>query len=298
MPVPIVLIEAPSILGLAPTGVEDLPRALRAAGLDERLGVPRSMLVPPPDYDPRRASDTAFLNAESLAAYTRDLAAAVGATLDEGGWPLVLGGDCSILLGNLLALARRGRHGLLFLDGHADFYQPAANVHGQAASSELALATGRGPAGVTTFDGICPLIEDERVATIGTRDFDQARFYGSQTLPPGISCFDADTIHRDGAAAVVARTMERFTSQGLDGLWLHLDVDVLDDELMPAVDYHLPGGLRWEELETLLGAALSSAAIVGLDITIFNPRLDADGRLARSIVDLLGRLLGPPHDSD
>lgn len=49
-----------------------------------------------------------------------------GEVLDAGDVPIVLGGDCSILLGNLLALRRRGRHGLLFIDGHADFYQPEA----------------------------------------------------------------------------------------------------------------------------------------------------------------------------
>ena len=291
MPAPIVLIEAPSILGLAPTGVEDLPRTLRAAGLDERLGISRSQLVAPPSYDPRRASDTAFLNAESLAAYTRDLAAAVGAVLDDGGWPLVLGGDCSILLGNLLALARRGRYGLLFLDGHADFYQPDANVNGQAASSELALATGRGPSTLTRYDDVHPLIDDGRVVTLGTRDADETRSYGSQPLAPGITCFDAATIHRDGAAAVMTRATAHLTEHDLDGLWIHLDADVLDDTLMPAVDYRLPGGLSWTELETLLDTAFASNAIAGLDLTIFNPRLDAGGRLAASLVDLLARVV-------
>jgi arginase len=292
MPAPIVVIDAPSILGLAPTGVEDLPRALRAAGLDQRLGVSRSRLVPPPAYDPRRASATAFLNAESLAVYTRDLATEVGATLDEGGWPLVLGGDCSILLGNLLALARRGRYGLLFLDGHADFYQPDANVNGQAASSELALATGRGPSTLTRFDAVHPLIGDQRVVALGTRDADEARSFGSQPFPPGISCFDAATIHRDEAAAVMIRAVDHLKAQAVDGLWIHLDVDVLDDQLMPAVDYRLPGGLSWTELETLLTTAFASNAIVGLDLTIFNPRLDPGGRLAASLVDTLARVIG------
>ena len=291
MPAPIVLIEAPSILGLAPTGVEDLPRTLRAAGLDERLGISRSQLVAPPSYDPRRASDTAFLNAESLAAYTRDLAAAVGAVLDDGGWPLVLGGDCSILLGNLLALARRGRYGLLFLDGHADFYQPDANVNGQAASSELALATGRGPSTLTRYDDVHPLIDDGRVVTLGTRDADETRSYGSQPLAPGITCFDAATIHRDGAAAVMTRATAHLAAHDLDGLWIHLDADVLDDTLMPAVDYRLPGGLSSAELETLLDTAFAANAIAGLDLTIFNPRLDAGGRLAASLVDLLARVV-------
>ena len=64
----------------------------------------------------------------------------------------MLGGDCSILLGNLLALRRRGRYGLLFVDGHADFYHPEANPNGEAASMDLAFATGRGPEVLTWPD--------------------------------------------------------------------------------------------------------------------------------------------------
>jgi arginase len=87
-----------------------------------------------------------------------------------GEFPVVLGGDCSIMLGCLLALRRRGRHGLLFLDGHADFYQPEAEPDGEAASMELALATGRGPVVVTDLEGRRPLVRDEDVVVLGRRD--------------------------------------------------------------------------------------------------------------------------------
>src|SRR4029450_798166 len=84
------------------------------------------------------------------------LADAVGAVLDQGSFPIVLGGDCTILLGITLALRRRGRYGLLFLDGHADFYQPEAEPTGEAASMELALVTGRGRALVTALESRRP----------------------------------------------------------------------------------------------------------------------------------------------
>ena len=65
---------------------------------------------------------------------------------------------------------------------------------------------------------------------------------------------------------------------------MHLDADVLDDAIMPAVDYRMPGGLSWEELATILQAAIASGHAIGLNITIFNPQLDSDGSIATAFV--------------
>jgi arginase len=97
-------------------------------------------------------------NARAIASYTHDLADAVGSLLDAGEFPVVLGGDCSIVLGPALALRRRGRYGLLFVDGHADFFQPEADPYGEAASMDLAFVTGHGPALLTEFEGRSPLV--------------------------------------------------------------------------------------------------------------------------------------------
>ena len=102
-----------------------------------------------------------MLNPTGLRNYLPMLADAVGAVLDRGEFPIVLGGDCSILLGSALALRRRGRFGLLFLDGHADFYQPEAEPTGESASMDLALVTGRGPEIVANLEGRRPLVRDE-----------------------------------------------------------------------------------------------------------------------------------------
>jgi arginase len=292
MPRAICTVEAPSILGLRPTGVEDLPRALRAAGLHARLAAERHLDVPAMPYDGRRDPATGMLNAGAIAEYTGRLAAAVGSLLDDGKVPLVLGGDCTILLGNLLALARRGRYGLLFVDGHADFYQPAANVNGEAASSELAFATGRGPTVLTTFDGRCPLIHDEDVVALGVRDTEESQSYHSQPLPSSMRCYDLGAIRRIGAAAAIDQARDHFRQRNVDGIWVHFDVDVLADDIMPAVDYRLPGGLTWDEADVLLSRAWSDAAVIGMDVTIFNPRLDADGSIAASLVAFLARVLG------
>ena len=287
---PLAIVEAPSILGLRPTGVEDLPDALRAAQLHARLNVSDVHRVPPLPYDHRRDEATGMLNPRTLRTYTRQLADVVGNVLEQRTRALVLGGDCTILLGNLLALRRRGRYGLLFLDGHADFYQPDANVNGEAASSELAFATGRGPASVTTFDGLRPLVDDELVVAIGMRDAEEARSYGSQTLPDSICRFDLPTL-REGVSRTAEQSIAHFRTHDVDGVWIHFDVDVLNDAIMPAVDYRLPDGLSWSEAKDLLRPMWTSGLTVGMDVTIFNPRLDRDGHIARALVDFLVKTL-------
>lgn len=288
------IVEAPSVLGLRPAGVERLPDALIDAGLASRLRARRAGRVEPPAYDPRRDPETGMLNPRGIATYTPVLAEAVGSVLDGGEFPVVLGGDCSIVLGALLALRRRGRYGLLFIDGHTDFYQPAANVNGEAASSDLALATGRGPAIMTTFDGTRPLVRDEDVAVIGYRDADEAARFGSEVPPPSMYVMDLAGVRRAGVEAAARAAVAHLSREGLDGFWLHVDADAIDDAVMPAVDYRLPNGLTWSELETLLRTALESGGAVGLEVTVFNPHLDGDGTIAGAFVDTLSRALTGP----
>ncbi|WP_208026547.1 arginase family protein [Streptomyces sp. Tu 3180] len=288
----VAIIEAPSVLGLRPTGVEDLPGALLDAGLAEGLGAVRAGRVEPPGYDPVRDPVTGVLNAPGIAAYSVALADAVGDVLRAGRFPVVLGGDCSVLLGNLLALRRGGRYGLLFLDGHTDFYQPAAEPAGEVASMELALVTGRGPEVLTDLEGRRPLVRDEDVVALGFRDTQESTAAGMQPLPPALHAMDLDAVRASGAAEAARRAVGLLGRAGA-GYWVHLDADVLDDAVVPAVDYRLPGGLTREELETVLRTALTGRGAVGFDVTILNPRLDEGGVVTAGLTRCLLRAFTP-----
>jgi len=282
------VVEAPSVLGLFPRGVETLPEALLRAGLVERIGARRAGRIAPPPYDPRRDRATNILNPRGIADYSRALADRVEDLRSRGMFPIVLGGDCSILLGCVLATRRHGRAGLLFLDGHADFYQPDAEPNGEAASMELAFATGRGPDLVTDLEGLKPLVRDEDVVVLGRRDAKDADEHGSQRVEDtGIEVIDLAAVRRQGAANAATHALRRLGAPALDGFWIHLDADVLDDAIMPAVDYRMPGGLRWEELSSVLRIAIDSRHALGLDVTIFNPTLDETGAIAAAFVDAL-----------
>jgi arginase len=286
------ILEAPSILGLKPTGVERLPAVLLQHGLAEQLPARRAgRVVPTAAYDTQRDPQTLTLNARGIAEYSTALADAVTDVVGRGEFPILLGGDCSILLGSSLALRRRGRYGLLFIDGHADFYQPEANPNGEAASMDLAFATGHGPELLTNLEGLRPLVRDEDVVAFGFRDAQEQREYGSQPLPPEVLALDLSEVRRLGPERAARRAVDHLAAKPTQGFFIHLDADVVSDELMPAVDYRIPDGLSWEELRTVLRTALASGRAVGIEITIYNPALDADGssgrELARALIEAL-----------
>jgi arginase len=286
------IVEAPSILGLSPSGVERLPEALLGAGLAGGLGARVAGSVTPPPFDPARDLTTGLLNPQGLRDYALQLADVTGEILDRGDVPVVLGGDCSIVLGNLLALRRRGRHGLLFIDGHADFYQPEAEPYGEAASMDLALATGHGPSIVSDLEGRSPLVREEDVVLFARRDAEEAEQAGSQRVEDtDITLIDIDAVRERGIERAARDAVDHLVRPELAGFWIHLDCDALDDAVMPAVDYRLPGGLSWDELETALAVAVDSGVALGIEVTIFNPALDRDGTIARDLVGCLVRAL-------
>lgn len=284
-------IEAPSGLGLRAAGVERLPRALADAGLLDALDASVAATLDVPAKTLARDAATGVLHAPEVARFAISLAEAVGEVLDAGCVPLVLGGDCSILLGNALALRRRGRFGLLFLDGHADFYQPAAEPTGEAASMDLALATGHGPAllaGVYDDDGA--LLRPEDVVAFGFRDGEASARDGSQPLPADLLALDLHAIRARGAEQAAHDALTHLTRRGgPERFWIHVDADVLDDAVMPAVDYRLPGGLRTDELTIVLRTAMATGRVAGAEVTIYNPTLDSGGQAGRRLAAALAK---------
>jgi arginase len=291
------VIEAPSALGHVPShlGVARMPDALQAAGLAERLAARRAARVAPPAYSPDRDPDTLVMNPTALREYSILLADAVEGVLDAQEFPVVLGGDCSIILGTMLALKRRGRYGLLYIDGHPDFYQPEVNpINGAASASDLAFVTGRGPDVVSNIEGRRPLVRDDDVVVFGYRNSAAQVRHRSQPLPSGLMAMDRDTIRRLGvktAADEAVRWLSR--PEGPAAYWIHVDVDVLDASIMSAVDDPQPDGLSWDELEVCLHAALVHGRSVGLQVCLYNPDMDPDGSSGRGLVRALSEALAP-----
>jgi arginase len=150
---------------------------------------------------------------------------------------------------------------------------------------DLAIVSGRGPDILTNIDGLKPLVKDEDVVVFGYRDAEQAASYGSQDVrDTNMHVFDLLQVKELKIATAASLAVKKLMKNELDGFWIHLDADVLDDSIMPAVDYRQDGGLSFSELSELLRILFTSRRAVGMSITIFNPRMDLDGSIARKFV--------------
>lgn len=281
------IVDAPSILGLRPTGVELLPKTLREAGLVERLDAEyRGEVTPSTAYDSSRDGTTNLLNPTAIKDYSIRLADSIELLLQDNKFPIVIGGDCSILIGNVLALRRLGRYGLFFIDGHADFYLPQESPTGEVADMDLAIVAGHGPDILTDIDHLEPLVMEQDIVVFGYRDAEQSATYGCQDIKKTtmMKAIELEDVRRLGFQNAANLGIATLLKNELAGFWIHLDADVLDDFIMPAVDYRLPGGITFSELSNLLKLLLMSKKAMGISLTILNPSLDIDGTITRNFL--------------
>ena len=295
-PVPTIVIGVPIDCSGRYIGVERMPAALRAAGLVDRLGVPDGGDLDVTIDSAEREPTTGMLGYAAVCRTSRTLLASVDRLLLDGHRPLLIGGCCTLLIGVGAALRRRfGAFGLAFVDGHLDFYDGRTSPTGEAADMELAILSGFGPPGLVDLGGPPPILAPEHGVALGCRDLEQARQDGALdpgVVAPALTVLDARTLRERGPGRVGEQVAARFEAAP-GRFWLHLDLDVLDQEVLPAVDYRMPGGLGWEELTELILPLARSATLIGMDVTIYNPSLDPEGLHAGVIVQALGRLLRP-----
>jgi arginase len=266
------VVDAPSNLGLRPPragkepGVRKLAAALRGCDIVSRLGALDGGRLAPPPYSPDVDPETTVISGGTVREFSEELACKVGAVLGDGNLPLVLGGDCSMLV---------------FLDeGDLDFRPPGTSeVVGTAAGAELALVSGRGTQQLTNLGGLMPLVRDEDTFALGEREDDPETRDARET---GIEVWDLSAVREIGPREAAARAVETLRANGVEGFWIHLDADVLD-EVMPAVDSRQPGGLSYAELVELLRVLLRSDMAVGMQVTIFDPELDPTGDIAEEL---------------
>jgi len=300
MQTPVTIIGAATSIGIrpydsgAPRRLDLAPGTLRRHGLAERLGADDlGDLAAPPYHDLVRPEGRPRNESEVLE-YSQALAERVSATLNRGRFALVLGGDCSVVLGSLLGLrqARSGPVGLVYLDAHADFASPAESRTGSVASMCLALAVGRGDSPLARLAGSDPLVAGRDVVVLGRRD--QAEdWYGQAALSDwGVHDIGDAEMRRAGLTQTAAAALQVVGREPLEGFWIHLDADLLNPAVMPAVDSPEPGGPGLDELAELLAPLARHPRALGMELTIYDPLLDPDETGAGRLVELLERLLG------
>jgi arginase len=285
MPAGLVLIGVPANSSGTVDGVARAPAALRQRGLAAALARQRgftdggdlALPVPVPVRGP-----SGLLAEDALVAMIGQVALAVGAARRRGQFPLLLGGDCPVILGALAGVqAEADRAGLLFVDGHEDAWPPRASPTGEAADCELGLALGLSGTGLSPqLRAVLPRIDPADVAAVGPRDT-------AELAAAGVASLDGQL----GALIRPAELTAARSTAALDGLpptwWLHTDLDVLATAELAAVDYPQPGGLTWDQLAGLTATALAADGCVGWSVCIYNPDLDPGREGADAIVSYI-----------
>jgi arginase len=288
------IVTAPSILGLKPTGVERLPQVLLSGGLREKLNSSDPEIQVPTLnhlYSYERDSG-GVLNVFPLRKFSESLDHTIRKIDIAKKFILVLGGDCSILIGILSALKSTGTFGLFFLDAHADFYEPEKSSTGEAADMDLAIVTGRGPEILTNLGNEKPYVSDKNVIHIGQRDMEETVKYQSREIRcTEIKCVDITRMKQHDLSQIIKEIDAHANKMKVNGFWIHFDTDVVNDDENPSVDYRLTGGLSFKQCETILKSLVQTHPTIGMSVTIFNPDLDSHGIVSARIISLISSVL-------
>ena len=279
-----------------PGGEARAPAALRAAGLVEALQQVADVHdygdVALPEPSPERDPTTGIIAPAISRRWSPRFAPWSLRRSAEGDVPLVIGGECPLLLG-CLAAARDayGRVGLLFVDGHEDAWPPHQSTTGEAADMELGFALGLTAAtGIDDLDALLPLVRPSDAIVLGPRDRDELAAANIPSVASTVTFRDDRALLATDLAAT-SKALTRQLHAAAAHWWFHLDLDVLATASFSAIRYPQPGGLSWPHIETIAGAALQAPGLVGWNITIYNPDLDPDGSGAVRIVTFLETML-------
>lgn len=271
------------------------PSALIEAGLLSAINTNEIIELPRPIYSAEPQSGTHLLNGHTIRSFNLTLADAVRDAINQNHFALVIGGDRSILLGALAGARHSGSLSLIHIDGHSDFRHPGnydqeLNV-GAVAGMDLALATGRGEATATQWPAISyPLVEDCQVVQLEERENRNIDFDWPDVNDTSINRIDVFEAIKIGPMAIIEHINKTLNQKTNQNFWIHFDVDVLDQAIMPAVDCPGSPGITPEHLIKIMSAFVADPRCLGMTVSVFDPDLDPDGQFAATIVTILEQL--------
>jgi arginase len=287
----IALLGAPTSAAAMSAGHEGAPAALRAAGLVDRLrSIGYEVLDlgddPPQLYQPDEESPRAR-NVPRVLAALEVLKPRVEQAIKSGALPLILSGDCSVVLATIAGARRYFRHvSLIYMDRDADLNTPATTSSGCIDGMVISHVTGRGAAELVRFWGEPPLVREPDVALFGVARLDPAEEEMLGRAP--IRRHLASDVQRVGPASSAETAIERIHGNGYEFV-LHFDVDVIAD--FQATNNPGTGGLHLDEVRDALEVFASQKHLAAIDLSAYNPAKDPDGSGAKLIIDLLAGVL-------
>ena len=295
---PVALIGAPTDVGAGRRGASMGPEALRVAGLQEalrRLGrtvVDRGNVVGPANPESPRAGGYRHLG--EVIEWCYAVHDAVYASLTVGELPILMGGDHSMAIGSVGAVARycaeRAKPLALFwLDAHADFNvatsSPSGNIHGMPVS----VIAGHGPPELTGLAGTAPILPANRIVQIGIRSVDAVE--KKLVVDSGLVVYDMRRVDELRMRTVMEQALAHVAERDVH-LHVSFDVDFLDPSIAPGVPSTVPGGPTYREAQLCMEMIYDSGLMGSLDVMELNPAFDEGNRTAELAVELVQSLFG------
>jgi arginase len=293
------ILGAPLDLGSGRRGVDMGPSAVRIAGLAERL---RAL-----GYEVRDEGNVEAPTQETIEPgdptqkYLREIATVCGGLyeraltiLENGGVPIVLGGDHSIAAGSVSASAAWARQqgqplGLIWIDAHGDMNTPQTTLSGNVHGMPLAALLGGTPDALATIGGFAPKVRPPNTVLLGIRNLDEREKAAVRSA--GVHVFTMKDVDRQGIAAVTEQAIALATA-GTVGVHVSFDLDVCDPAIAPGVGTPVKGGLDYREAHMVMEMIADAGRLVALDLVEVNPVLDAQNATAILAAELAASALG------
>ena len=291
------LIGAPTDVGAGALGCRLGPGGLRIAGLGPALTAlghdvrdTGDVSGPPnPDQPPVDG----YRHLPEVIAWNTALRDAVAVELAEGRLPIMLGGDHSLAIGSISAVAAHCRAVgkkllVVWVDAHADIntneMTPSGNIHGMP----VACLLGHGPAELTGLSDKVPAITANQIHQVGLRSVDtgEKRFLAES----GLAVYDMRFLDEVGMRRAMTRVLASVDAD--THLHLSLDLDFVDPSVAPGVGTPVVGGPTYREAHLVMEMIADTGRLGSLDIVEVNPALDVRNATAELAVDLVESLFG------
>jgi arginase len=296
---PVHLIGVPLDLGAGRRGVDMGPSAFRIAGIGDQLAaLGRTVIdkgdLPTPIPETQRPADKKKKYIRDIAKVCQRLYDRALKSLDEGAFPLVLGGDHSLAAGSVAASADWLRRtsskplGLIWVDAHGDMNTPATTESGNVHGMPLAALLGQEPLELASI-GSTPSVLPENTVLVGIRNLDQRE--KEQIRGSGVHVFTMKDIDRDGIAKVAEQALA-LAAHGTGGIHVSFDMDVCDPAVAPGVGTPVKGGIDYREAHLIMELVADSGQLVALDLVEVNPTLDIRNTTAEFGTELALSALG------
>jgi arginase len=290
------LFEFPFNLGLTKKeheiepGVKKLPEWLRKFGFHEKIAPKNIFRLASPRYTMNFDKETGVKNPDQIIEYAKKQSELILKNSNNNTFNIILGGDCSILIGTAVALKQMGNFGLFYLDGHTDYIPPKLSPSGGVAGMDLAIVSGLGHDKLTNINNQKPYFLEENIFCIGNAETEDEE-YVEQIINSKIHYFDLYQLRKNGFRKTSEDFINLINEKNLDGFFIHFDVDVLNDNTMPCVDSRMEDGIDYDNLKEILQPLIHNEKCFGIEITILDPDYDPNGEYTQPFIENLIKII-------